>query len=208
MSFGCVDAFEYLESQKEWDVIIFGIGTQHQDVITTLLLNQKPAIIIAPVFESETQQSLSVFCHKDSVEAIKQALQAVTLLTGSITSHEVNDDIALLRLMPCYFSPILSKPSETLDDSGINFAALGLLSGPTSAKKAKKFKHMDHNELLDSLSEREVKFKEFFLAQKRDNPNFSLKDIKSEEMLTILKEIGDIKRIQKAKQASDKVSKL
>lgn len=205
VNFGIADVFELLETQKDFDIIVFGVGLQYQDVLTVLLMNQKPnTIIISPVFETQNQQALTVFSSKEFSPKAKASLEKVALYGSSITVADINEDYDAVRLMPCYFSPLVNQSIDIdlMENAGINLAALGIISDKNPMMKAKKFKHMSLEELAQELSSRETKFKAYFLEQKKKSPNFSLKDITDESMQTVLKEINEIKRVQKVKQST------
>lgn len=202
LNFGLGDAFELLETQKDFNIIVFGVGLQYQDVLTTILMNEKTGcIVISPVFETENQQALTIFCPKDVASLIEDSLKKIELFGNEVKRVDINEDYAAIRLLPCYFSPLVSQKEDHLANSGINLEALGIKSGQNQARKDKKFKHMTLDELDGELKSRENKFKIYFIEEKKKKADFSLKDIKDENIHALLKEINEIKRIQKVLQS-------
>ena len=59
--FSKMDAFELFEQHKGFDLIVFGMGITRADLLSVLLLNEKEdAVVVAPIFEADTQQGLLV----------------------------------------------------------------------------------------------------------------------------------------------------
>lgn len=68
--FGHLDFLEMLEVEKDFTTLVFGVGVTKSDIMSCLLLNgANPASIIAPIFQSNTQQMLTVLCLKDQADS-------------------------------------------------------------------------------------------------------------------------------------------
>lgn len=205
-NFGVSEFFSFIESQKDLSLIIFGVGIQYSELLTTFAHSlSENLIIIAPVFETENQQSLMVVGQKDMINEMKKHIAEIDLFKSGIQAVDLNSELIGLKLMPCFFSPLKTdnlNESSLEEISGINLGNLGITSEMASLKKAKKFKHMTIEELKSELDKREDQFKSYFTRKRKENVNFSLKDIIEKEILDLLNSIGEIKRIMKIKSNS------
>ncbi len=69
--FSKMNAFELFEQHKNFDLIVFGMGITRADLLSVLLLNEKDdAVVVAPIFEAETQQGLLVVARKEQLTLI------------------------------------------------------------------------------------------------------------------------------------------
>lgn len=69
--FSKMNAFELFEQHKSFDLIVFGMGVTRADLLNVLLLNEREdAVVVAPVFEADTQQGLLVVARKEQLSII------------------------------------------------------------------------------------------------------------------------------------------
>lgn len=73
--FGTSSFNPFLETSRNHDLILFGIGVSRAEIINTLWANQKDdCIIIAPIFESQTQQGLYVVGPTSKIPSLSSLL--------------------------------------------------------------------------------------------------------------------------------------
>jgi len=211
INFGVADFFTLLNTERNFDIILMGIGVTHTDVLTILMLNGgESTILIAPVFETSTQQALSIYCPTSHLSSLTSALSVLPLFT--LSTRAINDDYSVVRVMSCFFSPMVTVQGDPLgneakrqgsDDHDI-LSMVQALGGDTRHKgndalRDRQFRYMDKEGLEKILAEREIEFKKYFLAEKKKNPNYSLKDVQAGEYASRFADIAEIKRILRLK---------
>ena len=117
------------------------------------------------------------------------------IFKDNITTGELNADYSVARLMSCFFSPALHEDLELPDEPGVSQEHLKQLGlGSAAPSKPSKLKHMTLEQLQAELKAQEAAFKSYFLAEKKKNQSFSLKDVTDADMAATLRSIHEIKR--------------
>ena len=74
VSFRCLDGGSVFEVEKNYDVIVFGVGVSRADVISSILMNDKEEVVVlSPLQVSDVQQDLVVICSNERAKDIGRA---------------------------------------------------------------------------------------------------------------------------------------
>ncbi len=124
-----------------------------------------------------------------------ESLKSVQIVKDNISVGELNAEYSVARLMSCFFSPALVDASPMNEEHVFNAETLKELGlEQKTASRPSKLKHMNLEQLQEELKSLEAAFKAYFLAEKKQNPSFSLKDIIDPEMSATLRSIHEAKR--------------
>ena len=121
VSFGEGNVFQLLETQKDFDLIVYGVGVTRGDVLTTLMHSSNPDLfVIAPISESPTQQSLSIVCADQYLDRLLACIKASSAIFASTVKHsEFTSGYSQVHLFPAFFSPIVDRPDYGNESASI-----------------------------------------------------------------------------------------
>lgn len=200
-----------LETQHNFDIIVVGVGVKHSDIITILMANDN-AVIISPVFDTSNQQCLTIYIQEPQtdksdrgsgfLDRLVSELEKVPMFASTLKVVDLTDGLTAVRLMPCYFSPLIDPMAFENDaiNESVDLSKLAELGEDKGSHNRKpKFKFMTLEQLQVELDSREKSFRDYFKSEKSKNSEFSLKDITDADMLKTLDESREIRRVIKFK---------